>query len=57
MPYSEGHELLFRAEFFNALNTPQFSNPGASLGTGTFGRITGTASDNRQIQLGLRYAF
>jgi hypothetical protein len=57
MPYSEAHELMFRAEFFNAFNTPQFSNPGASLGTGTFGRITGTAIDNRQIQLGLRYAF
>jgi hypothetical protein len=56
MPW-EGHELLFRTEFFNAFNTPQFSNPGASLGTGTFGRITGTAADNRQIQFGLRYAF
>ena len=57
MPYREGHELLFRTEFFNAFNTPQFSAPGASLGTGTFGRITGTAADNRQIQFGLRYAF
>ena len=57
MPYREGHQLLFRTEFFNASNTPQFSNPGASLGTGTFGRITGTAADNRQVQFGLRYAF
>src|SRR5206468_8463471 len=53
MPYSDGQELQFRTEFFNAFNTPQFSNAGASLGTGTFGRITGTSSDNRQIQFGL----
>jgi hypothetical protein len=57
MPYREGHELLFHTEFINAFNTPQFANPGASLGTGTFGRITSTAADNRQIQFGLRYAF
>jgi hypothetical protein len=57
MPYREGHELLFRTELFNAFNTPQFANPGASLGTGAFGRITGTAADNRQIQFGLRYTF
>jgi hypothetical protein len=57
MPFREGHELLFRTEFFNAFNKPQFGTPGASLGTGTFGRITGTAADNRQIQFGLRYAF
>lgn len=56
MPF-EGHELLFRTEFFNSFNTPQFATPGASLGTGTFGRITGTAADNRQVQFGLRYAF
>ena len=57
MPFREGHELLFRTELFNAFNKPQFGTPGASLGTGTFGRITGTAADNRQIQFGLRYAF
>ncbi len=57
MPYRERHQLLFRTEFFNAFNTPQFGSPGASLGTGTFGRITGTAADNRQVQFGLRYAF
>jgi hypothetical protein len=57
MPFHERHELLFRTEFFNAFNKPQFGTPGASLGTGTFGRITSTAADNRQIQFGLRYAF
>jgi hypothetical protein len=57
LPYKEGHVLQFRTEFFNAFNTPEFANPGASLGTGTFGKVTGTSAANRQIQFGLRYAF
>jgi outer membrane receptor protein involved in Fe transport len=57
MPWYEGHELLFRIEFFNAFNTPQFGQPGSSLGTGTFGRVTSTRIDNRQIQLALKYSF
>lgn len=57
MPYRESHQVLFRAELFNATNTPQFSNPGGSLGTGTFGRVTSTAADNRQIQFALKYSF
>ena len=57
MPYKEGHTLQFRSEMFNAFNTPQFSNPGAALGTGSFGKVTGTSAANRQIQFGLRYAF
>jgi hypothetical protein len=56
MPF-EGHELLFRTEFFNAFNTPQFGQPGGTLGTGTFGRVTSTRIDNRQIQLALKYNF
>lgn len=57
MPFSEAHKLMFRSEFFNAFNTPQFANPGSSLGTGTFGRITSTASPSRQIQFALKYMF
>jgi hypothetical protein len=57
MPYKEEHSLQFRSEFFNAFNRPQFANPGASLGTGSFGKVTGTNAANRQIQFGLRYAF
>jgi outer membrane receptor protein involved in Fe transport len=57
MPWSETHELMFRAEFFNAFNTPQFGQPGGTLGTGTFGRVTSTRLDNRQIQLALKYSF
>jgi hypothetical protein len=53
----EGHSVMFRAELFNSLNTPQFGQPGGTLGTGTFGRVTGTRADNRQIQLALKYTF
>lgn len=57
MPYSESHELMFRAEFFNAFNTPQFSNPDTALGNETFGRVTSTSNPQRQIQLALKYSF
>lgn len=53
----EGHQLLFRAEFFNTLNTPQFASPVSVLGNAAFGTITGTAIDQRQIQLALKYMF
>jgi hypothetical protein len=48
---------MFRSEFFNTFNSPQYSNPGSTLGTGTFGRITGAAIANRQIQMALKYLF
>jgi outer membrane receptor protein involved in Fe transport len=57
VPVQENHAVLFRAEMFNIFNTPQLNNPGGSLGTGTFGRVTSTAADNRQIQFALKYTF
>ena len=42
MPYSEHHNLEFRAEGLIAFNTPQFSNPNAQLGSAVFGQVTGT---------------
>jgi hypothetical protein len=57
IPFLEGHELVFRTEFFNAFNTPQFGNPGSTLGTGTFGILTSTKIDQRQIQFALKYTF
>jgi hypothetical protein len=57
MPYSENHALQFRAEFFNAFNTPQFANPDQYLGDGAFGQIQSTALPNRILQFGLKYKF
>jgi len=53
----EGANLQFRAEFFNAFNTPQFSNPDTNLSDPTFGRITSTSVNPRIIQLGLKLNF
>jgi outer membrane receptor protein involved in Fe transport len=57
LPHKEGHQVLFRAEFFNAFNTPELNLPVSTLGTGTFGHVTNTFSDQRQIQLALKYSF
>ncbi len=57
MPYGERHQLMFRVEMFNVFNTPQLGTPGATLGTGTFGVVTSTAVDQREIQLALKYSF
>jgi hypothetical protein len=53
----EGHRLQLRYEAFNALNTPQFSAPVRSLGNSEFGRVTGTAINNREMQFGVKYVF
>jgi outer membrane receptor protein involved in Fe transport len=53
----EGQHLDFRVEAFNALNTPQFGPPGSTQGTSTFGVITSTATNNRELQLALKYIF
>ncbi|MBZ5607576.1 MAG: TonB-dependent receptor [Acidobacteriia bacterium] len=60
----EGQSLQFRAEAFNLFNTPEFSQPGASLASpATFGRSLSTIatiggfSSNRQMQFALRYGF
>ncbi len=45
--------LQFRAEAFNAWNTPHFGNPGGQLGASGFGVISG-AGDGRTLQFGLK---
>jgi hypothetical protein len=57
----ESHSLLFRAEFFNTFNHPQFAIPSDtdandSFGGG-FGQIQRTSVNPRVIQLALKYTF
>jgi hypothetical protein len=53
----EDAELAFRVEFYNALNHPQFANPGTTLGTASFGVITQNSVAPRLIQFGVKYMF
>jgi hypothetical protein len=55
---SESKNLAFRAEFFNALNHPQFQIPSnTTIGSNGVGSISATARTSRQIQLALRLMF
>jgi len=44
----------FRAEFFNAFNTPRFGSPNTRVTSSSFGRITSQANNPRQVQFGLK---
>ena len=53
----EGGSLQLRADFFNALNHPNFAGPDNAYSTANFGKITATSTNPRVIQLALRFAF
>jgi len=53
---TEGQSIIFRTEFYNAFNHPQFSNPATSVGA-TLGQITSTSVNPRLIQFALKYVF
>jgi outer membrane receptor protein involved in Fe transport len=57
MPFAESQHLEMRFEAFNALNTPQYAAPDANLGDGTFGQVTSTQINNRELQLAAKYFF
>ena len=54
---SEQSGLQFRAEFYNALNHPQFANPDTNFSSPTFGVINSTAVNARVGQLAIKYTF
>lgn len=69
MPYSDNHTLQFRFEAFNLPNHPNWGNPDTNAGQivrdasgnitnpGSFGVITGTRTNMRQLQFALKYIF
>ena len=51
------HERMYlqvRFEGFNVTNHPNFGLPNANISTSTFGTITTTNNNMRQLQLGLK---
>jgi hypothetical protein len=50
-------EIQFRAEFFNALNHPQFANPDANFTSPTFGVTSSTSVNARVGQLAVKLVF
>jgi len=60
MPFSEHHKLEIRGEAFNVTNSVVFDSAGASLSdfsATTFGRISGTLTQPRQLQFLGRYTW
>jgi Carboxypeptidase regulatory-like domain len=55
-PITERWKLQFRAEFFNFFNHPQLGDPGNSVTSSDFGRIT-SAGDPRIVQMALKLYF
>lgn len=53
----ESKNLEFRADFFNAFNTPWFSSPTTNIQSGTVGEIGSANSTPRYIQLGMKFSF
>jgi hypothetical protein len=60
---TEGKILQLRAETFNLANTPQFNNPGATVGSPSIGVISSATSDvtfqrtERQVQFAAKINF
>lgn len=58
IPLHEELKLQFRAESFNALNTPWFGSPNTTLGSAAFGSVSPSqANDPRNVQLVLKLVF
>ncbi|MGA9668015.1 MAG: hypothetical protein WBQ94_02340 [Terracidiphilus sp.] len=55
----EGASIQLRADFFNALNLPNFAGPDNAYTTtpSAFGTITAMSTNSRVIQFALRYSF
>ncbi len=57
MPFSEQQKLSLQIQAFNFFNHPQFGAPNTNQSSGSFGTITSTTLDNREVQLVAKYYF
>jgi hypothetical protein len=59
LPWREGMNIEFRAEFFNVFNHPNFAAPDVNLGDANFGKVTAYSSfvSPRKGQLALKLYF
>jgi hypothetical protein len=55
--WTDHGRLEFRAEFFNALNHPSFSNPSTSFTSAAFGEILTETVSPRLVQFALKFVF
>lgn len=55
--FAEGKFLQFRFEAFNAPNHPNLGNPDRTFVSSGFGKISGTRTNMRELQLGLKLVF
>jgi hypothetical protein len=57
-PIKEAMKVELRFEFFNAFNHANFANPASSLtNIATFGKVSSTVNDPRQIQMAGKFYF
>ncbi len=56
-PFWHENRLDFRADLFNTFNIADYATPDSGMTDSNFGQITGTVSNNRSVQLSLKYAF
>jgi len=49
--------VQYRAEAFNAFNTPLFAGPNTAFGSANFGKITAQSNFPRYLQMGLHVTF
>lgn len=54
---SESNNVMFRAEFYNAFNVPNFTAPSTSGSSSSFGQVTSMSVEPRLVQFGLKYLF
>jgi hypothetical protein len=57
-PLGEVRKIELRFEFFNAFNRANFANPATSMSNiATFGKVSSTVNDPREIQLAGKFYF